>query len=320
MVPSDGGFLVQPNFSRQIVERLYETGEIYKRCFEVPVTGSGFRFPQFDESSRAAGSRLGGIEAYWENEAANLKPASLQGVTQTQKPSFNRSEIVPSKLTGYIHVTDELSWDSDAFETWCSYAFSQELMFKLEDAIVNGSGSGQPLGVLNAPATITIAKQSGQQAGTVNSQNVQDMLAAFWTRSYNSDGSVWLYNQALLPQLASLATLVGTAGSESKLFQWATAADDYDRLAGFPALQSEHCAYPGTPGDLILADFSRYILPMRERFRAEVSIHVLFLSNQSTFKFICRVGGQPIDRSPVSALNGGSPSYQTSSFVALAQR
>jgi HK97 family phage major capsid protein len=318
MVPSDGGWLVAPEFSREIVERAYQTGQVLQRCMVVPTTSNRFQFPQFDEGSRVAGSRLGGIEAYWENESASLLPSAL--TVTTQKPGFNRASITPNKITGILYLTDELSVDSDAFDTWAPYAFGQELTFKLEAAIINGTGAGQPMGVMNSPALITVPIVPGQQSGTVVSANINAMLAAFWAMSYESPSALWIYNQALLPQLSTLATLVGTAGSESKLWQWCTSDDNYDRLAGFPAISSEHCKFTGTPGDIMLADFSRYIVAMRERFRSEVSIHVLFLSDQNAFRFICRAGGQPIDRSPVTALNGGSPPYQTSPFVALAQR
>lgn len=320
MVPSDGGFLVAPQFSREIVKRMYLTGEIYQRCLEVPMGPSGsFKFPQFDEKSRAAGSRLGGIEAYWENEGAALVPSAL-GTNYTQKPTFNLSELTPDKVTGYLYVTDELAMDSDAFNTWASYALAQELMYKFEGAIIAGTGAGQPLGILNSPAVITAAAQPGQGAGTINTQNVTAMLSQFWAPSYNSAGSIFLYNQALLSQLATLATLVGVAGSESKIFEWCSSNEDYDRLGGFPCMPSEHCKYPGTPGDLILCDLSRYILAVREKFRAEISIHVRFLTMENTFRFVMRATGQPIDRAPVAAANGGPSGYSTSPFIILAQR
>lgn len=316
-VPSDGGFLLQPEFSRRIIERMYQTGDIFQRCMEVPVGVNGLTFPQFDETSRVTGSRLGGIQVYLENEAGNMLPTSLQAGHTSQKPTFNLSTLTTNKITGLLYLSDELATDSAAFETWATYAFSQELMFTLENLIVNGTGAGQPMGVMNSPALATVAPQSGQASKTVVSQNINTMLAAFWARSYNSDGAVFLYNQALLPQLSSLSTLVGTAGSESKLWQWATAADDYDRLAGFPAIMCEYAQIPGTPGDIILADFSRYIIAMRERQRAQMSIHVKFLTDEQAFRFVMRVTGQPIDRTPVMPLNGN---VATSPFVAIQAR
>lgn len=319
-VPADGGFMIAPKFAKGIVERMYLTGEVFRRALHVPIEGTSFAFPQFDESSRATGSRFGGIQTFWEPEAGALLPAALQTAQKSLKPTIALSTLTTKKLAGYVYLTDELSLDSDAFDTWATLAFSSELLFTVEAAIIAGTGAGQPQGILNSPALIAVAKQSGQGSGTVESANISGMLAAFWAKSYLSPSAVWLYNQALLPQLSALTTAAGSGGSESKQWVWKTAADDYDRLCGIPALPSELCLYPGSTGDLLLVDLSRYMLAIREQLRGEVSIHVRFLTSESTFKFITRVDGQTIDRSPVSALNGGSPPYQTSPFVALAPR
>lgn len=307
-VPADGGFLVAPEFQGAIVKRMYEVGQILKRCKEVPISSSSLKFPQFDESSRANGSRFGGIQVYPVNEADTAIKS---------KPKFLVSEVIAHKFIGLLDATDELDRDANAFGVMATDAYALEMTFALENFIINGTGAGEPLGLMNSGALVTIPKQAGQASATVVKQNVDQMLAAFWARSYNSDGSVWLYNQGLLPQLSSLATLVGTGGSESKLWQWATDADDYDRLAGFPAIMTEYCPAPGTQGDLILADFSRYVVAMRELMRGEVSIHVLFLTDENCYRFVMRVGGQPIDPRPVTPLNG---TQVTSPFVTLQAR
>jgi len=46
------------------------------------------------------------------------------------------------KLTAFAKRRDELLNDSVALEAWLNYAFSEEFVFKIEDAIVNGTGSG----------------------------------------------------------------------------------------------------------------------------------------------------------------------------------
>jgi hypothetical protein len=56
-------------------------------------------------------------------------------------------------------------------------------------------------------------------------------------------------------------------------------------LAGIPAIMSEYCSQPGGVGDLILlADFSRFVLSMREKLRAEVSIRLRFVTNEQAFQ------------------------------------
>ena len=319
-VPSDAGFAVAPQFAAALVERMYLTGEIYSRCLQVPLDiGNTWSYPTFDENSRVTGSRFGGIETYWEPEAGAMLPATLQAAQQTQKSTFSLSTLTAKKLTGYLYVTDELSMDSRAFDTWATLAFSSELLFVLENSIITGTGAGECQGVLNSPALVSVAKQSGQGSGTVVSQNISGMLAAFWSKSYLNPNACWLYNQALLPQLSAMTTTVGNAGSESKQWVYRTAADDYDRLCGVPAIPCESCLSPGSQGDLLLVDMNRYFLLMREQ-RGEVSIHVRFLTSESTFKYVIRCDGQTIDKAPVSPMNAGSPPQVTSPFVALAPR
>ncbi len=305
--PSDGGFLTPSSFSRQIVERMYFVGDIYGRCLEMPITGNGIRFPQFAESSRVNGSRLGGVQCVVEPEAATLLDT---------KPAFQLSELVPKKITGLLKLTDELAMDSDALTTWATYAFGMELTFTLENLIVNGTGAGQPLGIIKSPAVVTVAAEPGQGAGTVVEANVGKMRGSLWGPSRKN--AIWLYNMDILPQLTSLTTIVGAAGSQSNSWQYNFSDDaSHDWLCGIPAFPSEYCQAAGTPGDLILADFSRYCVAMRERLRGEVSIHVLFSSDQQVFRFVMRCNGQPLDSTSITPMNG---STVTSPFVSLASR
>ena len=315
MVPSDGGFLVQPDFSRDLVKRLYLTGEVIGRCFRVPVNSSSYKFPQVNETSRVSGSRLGGVQVYAEEEGANILPAGLQSTQASMKPTFGQPTVPVNKITGLLRLTDELARDTNAFSTWATYAFSEELKFKLEAYIVNGTGAGTPLGILKSNALITTAVQLGQATNTIVNQNVIGMLGNLWAPSIKN--AVWLYNNDTLPSLLQLQNVVGTAGGQSNLFAFSAANGEPNRLCGIPAMASELCQPAGTTGDLILADFSRYILAIREFIRGEVSIHVLFSSDESMFKFIMRVGGEPIDAAPVTPVLGTT---LTSTFVALAPR
>lgn len=316
MVPSDGGFLVAPEFSRDIMRRVYDTGQIFRRCMGMPITvGNSLKIPQFSETSRATGSRLGGLQVYSQNEAESLEV--ITG-TYSQKPTFELSEFTAKKITGLLFLTDELARDTDAFNTWASYAFSQELMFTLENQIVNGTGAGQCLGLLNSPALVTVPKQIGQPGASINGDNVIDMTAHLWAASRGN--AMFLYNQQALRSLGTLALNTGSA----QVLLWHFAEDESqpDTLCGIPAYPSEYCQVPGTPGDIILADFSRYIVATRE-MRADMSIHVLFLTDQDAFKFVLRVDGAPIDQAPVKPLNatqGSPPDFFTSPFVALAAR
>jgi len=319
-VPSDGGYLLSPVHANQILERAYLTGKILQRCTEVRIDGTNsFAYPVFDESSRATGSRFGGLEVFWEQEAQNLLPPLLQTAPHSMKPAFSLNTLTAKKLTGLLFLSDELSMDSDAFSTWANLAFGSELRFVLEQSIIAGTGAGQPLGILNSPALVTVAKAPAQAAGTVVAANIQAMLDAVWSASYVSGNAIWLYSQTVQGQLAQLTTAVGSGGSESRLWSWRTTDDGPDRLCGLPIYPSEYCLPAGSTGDLLLIDPSRYLLMMREQI-GTVSLHVRFLTSESTFKFILRCDGAPIDKQPVNPMNAGSPPTATSPFVALAPR
>jgi HK97 family phage major capsid protein len=312
-VPSEGGFLVAPQFANAIKVRIYSTGEILRRCYKFPITSphsNAARFPQFDESSRATGSRLGGVRVYTVNEADAATPS---------KPKFMASELTPVKLIGLIECSDELLADSDALERWMIYALGQEITWNLENFVVNGSGQLEPQGILNSPALVTVPAQSGQNTPTIVAANISAMMSAFWAPSLNSPGTCWLANQSCIPQLTALTTTVGTAGSESRLFTWRTSDTDpaIARLAGIPIYFAEYCQPLGNVGDLLLVDLSRYVIGLREAIRNELSMHLLWLSDQAAFRAVLRASGQSIDRCPVVPANG---SQSTSPFVALATR
>jgi HK97 family phage major capsid protein len=307
-VPADGGFLVFPEFVRPLVERMYMTGAILSRCTEFPISASNaIAFPQFDESSRQNGSRMGGLQSYWANEADQVTAS---------KPKFLRSELETKKLIGLAYCTDELFSDSAALEVFASMGLSNELAFRLEDAIINGDGSGKPLGVLNSAAMIQVAKQTGQASGTVLAQNILDCWKRCWAPSRRT--AVWLMHADAESQLIGATVGVGTGGSAIPLYVATTDPENqpYNLVLGRPVITIEQAQVPGTPGDIILADMSRYALAMRET-RADVSMHVQFLTDQVAFRVVMRVDGQPIDARPITPFNGTN---QVSPFVCIAAR
>jgi HK97 family phage major capsid protein len=308
-VPADGGFLLQPDFVRPLVERMYLTGAVLSRCMEFPISNksNAIAFPQFDESARTDGARMGGFRAYWANEA---------DTATSSKPKFSRGEIVASKIIGLAYCTEELFQDTAALEIFVSMGLAKELAFRLEDALINGDGAGKPLGVMKAGAMVTMAKQSGQAAGTIVSSNVTDMWRTMWAPSRRT--AVWLAHPDAEAELITLTAAVGTGGAPLPLYQATQDPENqpYNLMLGRPVIPMEQTQVPGTPGDLIFVDWARYALAMREA-RADVSMHVQFLTEQVAFRFVLRVGGQPIDARPITPFTGTN---QVSPFVCLAQR
>jgi HK97 family phage major capsid protein len=57
-----------------------------------------------------------------------------------------------NKLFGLVPVTDELLADSPAISAYLTGLLGRSIKWKVNDAIINGTGAGQPLGIFNARA------------------------------------------------------------------------------------------------------------------------------------------------------------------------
>jgi HK97 family phage major capsid protein len=63
-VPADGGFLLQPEWANQILQRAYQESAVLRRCTQWTLTKNGIKIPAVDETSRQDGSRWGGSRGY----------------------------------------------------------------------------------------------------------------------------------------------------------------------------------------------------------------------------------------------------------------
>jgi len=309
-VSSDGGFLVQQDFSSELLQQVFETGILASRCRRIPISGNanGIKIPGVDETSRAS-TRSGGVLAYWKDEAA-LKVAS--------KPKFRMIDLQLKKLIGLCYATDELLQDAAALEGYIKMAFVEEFGFQVDDSIINGTGAGMPLGILNAGCLVSVAKETGQKAATILAENIMNMRSRLFASSRQN--SVWLINQNIEPQLHSMSLAVGTGGVPVYMPAGGLSNLPYDTLYGRPVIPIEQCPTLGTVGDIILADFARgYILAEKGGIQTDMSIHVQFLYDESVFRFVLRVDGQPVRSTTLTPYKGGASDTQ-SHFVALATR
>jgi HK97 family phage major capsid protein len=311
----DGGALVPPDFTTQIWERLYSTEKLLPRTQGYTISGNTFVMPANTETSRVDGSRWGGILGYWEGEAQQLTGS---------RPKFRDLRYRLKKLTVFSYVTNELLTDSaTALEQYLGRVVPQEIEFKVHDALINGSGAGIPLGLLNDPALIKVAKDTGQATKTISFTNVMNMYNTLWAGS--RPNCVWLYNQEIEPQLWQMALPVGTGGvpvflpsGVNNLFG-AGASAPLASLYGRPAYPMEQCPGLGTTGDLILVDLSQYINISKGTILTAMSIHLKFDYDESVFRWIYRMDGSGAWSAPLTPYKTNlSKTY--SFVVALATR
>lgn len=188
-------------------------------------------------------------------------------------------------------------------------------MFMTEDAIFEGTGAGQPLGIKTAPCTIAVAKEVGQAAKTILYENVLKMWSRTWARSRRD--AAWFINQDCEPQLYAMSQVIGTAGVPVYLPANGISGNPYGTLFGRPVIPVEYADTVGTQGDITLADYSQYVLADKGGIQSATSMHVAFLTDEMVFRFTYRCDGEPIWHTALTPFKG---SATLSPFVQLQVR
>jgi len=306
-VGADGGFLVPPEFSTQIWDGMNQSPEnLLSLCDVYTVDGESLTFNANAETSRATGSRWGGVRSYWIAEAAQIA---------NSKPTFRQVKLEPQQLAVLCYATDKLLRSAQALDQYLTRAASDEIMWEVNEAIIAGNGVGKPLGILNSPALVSVAKESNQAADTIVKANVDKAWSRMHPRS--RAGARWFNNVDTEPQLENLSMNVGTGGVPVYLPPGGIADTPNARLKGRQVLTIEHCPTLGDLGDLILADLSAYAVGVKGGVEAAMSMHLRFDYAENAFRFMFAVDGQPWLASAITPAKGAAT---LSPFVAVAER
>lgn len=309
-VGADGGFAVPPEFRAGILQKIMGEESLLALCDQSESNWNSVTWPK-DETTPWGGS---GIQAFWDGEAATLTQSKPQLESVTHKLS---------KVTCLVPVTDDLLEDAPALAAYVTKKAGEVIDFKCTDAIINGTGAGMPLGILNSPATISQAAEASQVAATIHGLNIINMWARMpgqWRRN-----AVWLTHPDVEPWLMRAGLQIGPADAGAKtggqlVFMPAgsLSTTPFATLLGRPIIPTQACKAVGTPGDVIFASLKQYAAVMKPGgLRSDVSMHLYFDSDVTAFRFILRIAGAPYWSAPITNKSGGNTQ---SAFVTLAAR
>lgn len=297
---TDGGFAVPPDYRATIMEKAFGEDSLISRTDRQSSASNTMTFPSDMTTPWQA---TGGIQAYWEGEAA----AGTQSKTALQNVSVRLH-----KLAALVPVTEELLEDAAAMGSYVSRKAAEKIDFKLSNAIAYGLGVGQPLGFMNSPALVTQAAEGGQTVDTINAENVVKMLSRLPVQSRRT--AVWLIHPDAEPQLP----LMKIGDTPVYMPPGGLSGAQYGNLLGRPVIPHQVCKTVGDLGDIMLVDLSSYLAVTKAGgMRSQTSIHLWFDQDITAFKFTFRVGGQPWWSETTASLNG---SHTMSPFVTLAAR
>lgn len=306
-VPADGGFLIPETLRSNLLQVALEEAVVRPRAQVIPMETLRVPIPMIDSTSNVS-SVFGGVICYWTEEAAALVESQA---------SFGRVNLEAKKLTGYAEIPNELLADAPAFTSFFDDVFPRALAWYEDIGFMNGTGVGEPRGFVNCDASVAVAAEAGQPAGTIVWENVVKMYSRMLPTALQN--AVWIASIDTFPQLATMALSVGTGGSAvwiGNLQQPGSAVPPVSIL-GRPVIFTEKTPALGTTGDLNFVDLSYYLIGDRQMMQSTSSPHFKFASDKTVFRIISRLDGQPWLSSSIVPHNGADA---LSPFVRLASR
>lgn len=309
--PGAGGFLIPEIMRSELLQLALEKSIVRSRATVIPMSTLRVPIPTVDDTSHVS-SVFGGIVFYWTEEAASLTESNA---------TFGKVVLDAKKLTGFFKVPAELLDDAPAFAAWFDERVPAGFAWFEDVAFMTETGVGTPLGFINSPASVQVAKESGQTTGTIVWENIVKMYARMLPTSLPN--AVWIASIDTFPQLATMALSVGTGGGPVWIGNMAgTGGGGADTppmtILGRPVIFTEKTPALSTTGDINFVDLSYYLIGDRQQVRVDSSEHFLFQSNQVAYRIISRVDGRPWLQSALTPHNNSSSTL--SPFVQIASR
>lgn len=308
-VGTNGGYLVPPQYIAEILDAALTEEIVRPRAIVLPMQGKQLNAAGFDFQDGTSGASAG-LTLRWGAEATSL--AEQTGKTREVTLNAHKGSI-------YVRVSNETADDAPAFDRQLRAATIGAVAQGLDYAWYQGTGVGQPLGIVAAPGTITVSKESGQAANTILLQNLAKMLARLRPGSYRR--AVWMVHQTALPLLYQMAIVIkNMAGTETVGGGSAAVTIDGEgnlRIFGRPVIVSDACSALSSAGDIALCDWTGYLIGQRMDAAIVRDDSRHFDTDEVAFRMILRMGGQPMNSTAVKLRNGTDT---VSHFVILEAR
>ncbi len=306
--PGAGGFLIPEIMRSELLQLALEESIVRSRATVIPMSTLRVPIPTVDDTSHVS-SLFGGVVFYWTEEAASLTESTA---------TFGKVVLDAKKLTGFFKVPAELLDDAPAFAGWFDSRVPAGLAWYEDLAFMTETGAGTPEGFINSPASVQVAKESGQTAATIVWENIVKMYSRMLPTSLKN--AVWIASIDTFPQLATMALSVGTGGGPVWIGGWSQPGSDMPPMTilGRPVIFTEKTPALGTTGDINFVDLTYYLIGDRQQVRVDSSEHFLFQNNQVAYRLIERVDGRPWLQSALTPHNNSSSTL--SPFVQIAAR
>jgi len=291
-VDDEGGFLVPEEVENEIVRYMSEKSKIRPRATVKRTSGDSKSILALDQSS----NQFSGVTLYWIGQS-DLKVES--------EPTFSRMKLVLNKLIGLTAVTDELTDDTPVnILNFLVTLYSEAIAYEEDNQFINGTGTGQPMGIINSPLTDSISRDTDGEVNVQDFYNLDDEIP-----EQLEEGLVWMMRKTTMNSLRGKraavyngSTTVETGGF---LLQENYSQKGLPTILGYPVLLSGKMPAKGSKGDVVLARLKGYTILDKKAggIAVDTSMHDRFRYDEQTLRLVKRVDGQVTQRKSFVMLN-----------------
>ena len=300
--PSLGGFSVPEPLAAKWLDESLPDEIIRPRCQVWPMTSASLKVPAFDGNDQSAGTYFGGfsLEFLAEEAAGTPKTGKLRLI-----------ELSAKKAGLFVNASSEVIEDGLGFEGQLTMAIKKSLSLGMDFYLLRGLGAGQPLGVLNSPGVISVAKETGQSADSLCYENLTKLFSRMYSEGHQR--AIFIANPSTIPQLLQLSQAVGTGGNTIPVM---TKGVNGFEILGRPVVFSSNMPPLGDANDICYVDLSAYAMGLRRDLRIEKSIIPGWTTDVVSYRVLVRFDGCGTWSKVLTPRNGATQSW----CVGLAER
>lgn len=282
-VDADGGYLVPEEFRALMIQYDAEPTIVWSRATVWPMSGTKLSFPKLMQNPEVSDNgfdHFAGVSFDWVEEGGE-KPST--------QPEFGLIEMIVHELAGYTEITNTLLDDSVInLLNYLTSMFRAAWYWYTDKDFLQGTGGKRPLGIINDPSVLTVARETASQVTVADVLNLDAKLPSVFDSS-----AVWFITKL---GRASLRGQTVTSSSKQLVLQesYSDIKQGYDMtILGKPAVLADgKCPALGSTGDVILGAWNQYYIGFREDFAMDSSRHAQFRKNRTALRCSGRVDGQ----------------------------
>lgn len=284
---TNAGYLIPTVVIDLLRENVMEYSKLYKHAYVRRIAGQGRMVIE------------GAIpEAVWTEMCANLNELDL---------SFTQVEVDGYKVGGYFRVCNATLEDSDVdLAAELIRVLGQAIGFALDKAILYGTGTKMPTGVVTSLDASHIVSHAASVTGT---DLIKALIgdAALMRSDYSRGQVVWVMNGSTYSKIVAESLAVNAAGALVAGVQGV-----------MPVIGGVIEVLNFIPDDVIVAGyFDLYLLAERAGTVINTSEHAFWIEDQTGFKGTARYDGKVLDANAFVAIgiNGATPAAGDVTFA-----